>query len=224
MGLVNQRLSTTGLVLTITGVAFLMLYAGAQIHRAISSRRALRELDQRIAGRARGDQRPAVDLRADGPIDFSLWSNGRVRAYSDSLGIKKGSPIAVLHLEQWKLRVPVFEGTDEWTLNRGAGWISGTARPGEDGNVGIAGHRDGFFRPLKDATVGTAIGLSTLDGTATYTVDAIEIVTPQDVRVLQPRNVPSLTLVTCYPFYFVGEAPRRFIVHAALKQLSRPGG
>jgi sortase A len=116
------------------------------------------------------------------------------------------------------IRAPVFEGTDEWELNRGLGWIQGTASPGEAGNVGIAGHRDGFFRALKDVRVGDDIELLTLRRAASYTVDAIEIVTPDNVGVLRPRGAPSLTLVTCYPFYFVGDAPQRFIVHATGKE------
>ena len=125
-------------------------------------------------------------------------------------------PLAVINFPQHEFRVPVFEGTDELTLNSGAGWIAGTARPGEEGNIGIAGHRDSFFRVLKDVKAGDVIELSTLEETATYVVDQVETVDPKDVSVLGPRPSPSLTLVTCYPFYFVGPAPQRFIVHAAL--------
>jgi sortase A len=224
LGFSMQRLSAIGAMLTITGVVLLLAYACAEIHRTISSRLAIREVDQQRAEAAPEGQKRVAELPANGPIDFSLWSKGRVRAYSESLRLRKGSPIAVLRFERWNLRVPVFEGTDAWTLNRGVGWIAGTARPGEAGNIGLAGHRDGFFRPLKDVTLGTSVELYTGEGTATYMVDEIEIVTPNDVRVLQPRSGPSLTLVTCYPFYFVGEAPRRFIVHAALKPPSRSGG
>ena len=114
----------------------------------------------------------------------------------------------------------MFEGTDDLALNRGVGWIAGTARPGEagNGNIGIAGHRDGFFRGFKDILLGDEVELSTLEGVSFYAVDSIEIVSPDNVTVLRPRGVPSLTLVTCYPFYFVGDAPQRFIVHATLKR------
>jgi sortase A len=121
-------------------------------------------------------------------------------------------------LAKFNLRVPVFEGTDELALNRGVGWIAGTARPGQNGNIGIAGHRDGFFRRLKNIGTGDAIELSTDKSRGVYTVDQIEIVNPDNVGVLRPRGVPSLTLTTCYPFYFIGDAPQRFIVHAVLKQ------
>ena len=151
-----------------------------------------------------------------GDVDFSLWSPKRIQAYKDSLLSASGLPVAVLEINKVKIRVPVFEGTDDLTLNRGAGRIAGTAMPGVPGNIGIAGHRDGFFRGVKDIAVGDEIDLVMTAGRATYVVDQIEIVNPEDVRVLQPRAVSSLTLVTCYPFYFVGDAPQRFIVHASI--------
>jgi sortase A len=82
----------------------------------------------------------------------------------------------------------------------------------------MAGHRDGFFRALKDIALGDTIELTTTGGSFPYAVDELEIVTPADVRVLKPRGRPSVTLVTCYPFYFVGDAPQRFIVHASMQQ------
>jgi sortase A len=134
------------------------------------------------------------------------------------VGIAKGSggAIAVLQIPKIHLAVPVLDGTDALTLNHAVGRIAGTARPGEEGNIGIAGHRDGFFRGLKDVRVGDEIDLETLKGTDRYAVDHIRIVTPDNVGVLQPRLAPSLTLVTCYPFYFIGSAPKRYIVMASL--------
>jgi sortase A len=108
----------------------------------------------------------------------------------------------------------VLPGTDEFVLNRGVGHIEDTARPGAEGNCGIAGHRDGFFRGLKDIALGDAIELETLDGRQMYHVERRWIVDPEDVSVLDPTPVRSLTLVTCYPFYFIGSAPQRFIVRA----------
>ncbi len=112
--------------------------------------------------------------------------------------------------------MPVLEGTDDLTLDRGVGHIPGTAALGEAGNVGIAGHRDGFFRGLKDVHVGDTIDVYTQRGRSRYVVDEIQIVSPDNVSVLAPRAEPSLTLVTCYPFYFVGSAPSRYIVHATM--------
>jgi sortase A len=123
-------------------------------------------------------------------------------------------PLAVLRIPRVGVEAPVLEGTDDWTLNRGVGHIEDTAAPGVDGNVGIAGHRDGFFRPLKDITPGDLLEVETRAGVAQYHVDRVWIVNPDDVSVLDPTPSPSVTLVTCYPFYYVGSAPQRFIVRA----------
>ncbi len=134
------------------------------------------------------------------------------------MGKQSGVPLAVLTIPKIGLEVPLFDGTDEITLNHAVGRIAGTAQPGEEGNIGIAGHRDGFFRGLKDVEVGDAIELKTRKGTDMYFVDQTQIVKPNQVEVLQPRDVPSLTLVTCYPFYFLGSAPQRYIVTASLSR------
>jgi sortase A len=147
-------------------------------------------------------------------VDFTLWSPGRIKAYRRSLQLEVEAPIAVLEIEKIHLRVPVFAGSDDLSLDRGAGWIEGTARPGTRGNVAIAGHRDGFFRPLKDLREGDAINLETLKRTDSYVIDRMEIVNPTDVRVLEPTQEPRITLVTCYPFYHVGSAPLRYVVEA----------
>jgi sortase A len=110
--------------------------------------------------------------------------------------------------------VIVAEGTAEATLRRAGGHIPGTSFPGQRGNVGIAGHRDTLFRPLRNIRQNDVITLTTLAGEYRYRVMSTEIVSPSDVTVLQPDGREVLTLVTCYPFYFVGPAPDRFIVRA----------
>ena len=110
----------------------------------------------------------------------------------------------------------VREGADEGTLSRAVGHIPGTALPGKVGNVGLAGHRDTFFRPLRNIRADDIIELQTTSGTYRYVVKSTRIVTPRDVSVLAASGGDTLTLVTCYPFYYVGSAPKRFIVHAAL--------
>ena len=92
--------------------------------------------------------------------------------------------------------------------------------PGEDGNIGIAGHRDGFFRELKDIKIGDHVEMEERGRTATYVVDRVTIVDPRNVSVLRAESEPALTLVTCYPFYYIGSAPKRFIVHAKLAPLT----
>ena len=144
--------------------------------------------------------------------DQSLWSERAKAAYAAAVG---GSPpVAELVIERLGLRAPVYLGTDRVTLNRGAGVIAGTALPGERGNVAISAHRDSFFRPLKDVVVGDVIELREEGRVQRFEVAAISIVDPLDVSVLEPTDAPVLTLVTCYPFYYVGFAPDRFIVRA----------
>ncbi len=149
-------------------------------------------------------------------IDQSLWAEGRTQAYARALKEEAPAALAILRIPRIGLEGPVLVGTDEWTLDRGLGWIEGTARPGEVGNVGVAGHRDGFFRGLKDVKLGDVIELTTLSGHQVYRIERIFLVSPEDVSVLSPSSTPTLTLVTCFPFYFVGAAPERYVVRAVL--------
>jgi len=122
--------------------------------------------------------------------------------------------IGRLEIPRLKLAVMVREGADESTLSRAVGHIPGTALPGRIGNVGLAGHRDTFFRKLMNIRADDTIELQTTAGTYRYVVNSTRIVTPRDVSVLKASGGETLTLVTCYPFYYVGSAPKRFIVHA----------
>jgi LPXTG-site transpeptidase (sortase) family protein len=110
----------------------------------------------------------------------------------------------------------ILEGSDDGTLSRGAGHIEDTPLPGQPGNIGIAGHRDTVFRPLRNIKVGDPLELTTPERVYRYRISKTSIVGPDDVYVLDATNQPTLTLVTCYPFEFVGHAPRRFIVQATL--------
>jgi len=144
-----------------------------------------------------------------------LWTEKRIAEYEESLKVEAGQPLAILSIDKLHLQVPVYNGADEFNMNRGVGRIKGTAPVDAGGNLGIAGHRDGFFRGLKDIALGDRIDLQTTRGTMTYAVSSILIVDPDDVSVLDPTGEPTITLVTCYPFYYVGHAPKRFIVKAA---------
>jgi len=108
----------------------------------------------------------------------------------------------------------IMEGTDRRTLRRAVGHIPGTPLPGQPGNVVITGHRDTFFRGLRNIHQDDEITLTTLNGTFRYRVDFTEVVGPQDTAVLDHSDDAILTLVTCYPFYYVGPAPKRFVVRA----------
>jgi sortase A len=127
----------------------------------------------------------------------------------------KGSSLGQIEISSIGLTAMIEEGNDRRTLRRAVGHLPGTALPGQPGNVVIAGHRDTFFRPLRNIHTGDEIILKTLNGSYRYRVDLTEVVAPQDTDVLDNSNEAILTLVTCYPFYFVGPAPQRFIVRAS---------
>jgi sortase A len=164
---------------------------------------------------AQGEARPlAADVGA-AQADVRDWHPNRVRAWRDALKRLSPPPLATLQIRRLGVDVTVLPGTDDWTLNRAVGHIADTALPGSQGNVGVAGHRDGFFRPLKDIAIGDLIEVTTAGRLDRYRVTQTWIVEPRDVWVLDPTGSASLTLVTCYPFYFIGSAPKRFIVRAA---------
>lgn len=159
------------------------------------------------------DARLAARMAVTATPDQTLWSPKRVRAFQASL-TRESIPLAVIRIRRLGIEAPVLEGTEDWALDRGVGHIEDTALPGAKGNCALAGHRDGFFRALKDVQQGETIELETTSGTATYRVERTWIVGPDDVSVLDQTSTRTVTLVTCYPFYFVGAAPQRFIVRA----------
>src|SRR5689334_22152478 len=128
--------------------------------------------------------------------------------------VAPGAVLGRLEIARIGVSVIVAEGVDSRTLRRAVGHIPGTALPGEKGNVAISGHRDTFFRPLKNIRRNDIITLVTVLGEYRYRVLSTKIVSPSDIAVLDPSANEMLTLVTCYPFYFVGSAPNRFIVRA----------
>jgi sortase A len=123
-------------------------------------------------------------------------------------------PLGRIEIPRIGLAAMIMEGLDGGTLRRGVGHVPGTPLPGQPGNVALAGHRDTFFRPLRDIRNDDEITLTTLDGSYLYRVDLIGVVEPGDVGVLDNSSDAVLTLVTCYPLYYLGPAPRRFIVRA----------
>lgn len=127
-----------------------------------------------------------------------------------------GSAIGKIQVPRLGLSVVVLEGDDGRTLRLGAGHIPGTALLGQRGNAVVAAHRDTFFRPLHLVQSGDLIRVLTEHGSYNYRVELTEVVSPDDVRVLEPTTEPTLTLVTCYPFFYVGPAPQRYVVRALL--------
>ena len=148
------------------------------------------------------EKRPAVGAKGSGPVVVAAGVIGRVEI--PALG----------------LRVPMFADYDAASLRKGVGHIHGTAMPGGLGTVGLAGHRDTYFRPLHGVERGMEIRLIDETGVYHYTVDSMEVVTPDRVEVLAITSRPELTLITCFPFDYVGPAPKRFIVHAHLLSAS----
>jgi len=129
--------------------------------------------------------------------------------------LAEGDLVGHIEIERLGVDAIVLAGIGARTLRRGVGYIPGTALPGQKGNVGLAGHRDTFFRELAGAEAGDMIRVSSLQGTVMYQVDTVFVVEPEDVYVLDPpEDGEMLTLVSCYPFYYVGPAPQRFIVQA----------
>jgi sortase A len=131
-----------------------------------------------------------------------------------AIGLRDGDVVGRLEIPRVGISVMVLQGTEEKALAAGAGHVPGTPLPGAEGNVAVAAHRDTFFRNLKDIRRGDSIRFSTRRQSYEYIVESMETVDPEDTRVIESRERQELTLITCYPFYYVGSAPKRFIVHA----------
>ncbi|MGD0224598.1 MAG: class D sortase [Terriglobia bacterium] len=157
---------------------------------------------------ARSAQPPAApSLPAQADAD-------RARAASFGIDGLAGSPLGRIEISSIGFAAMIMEGVDGRTLRHALGHIPGTPLPGQQGNVALAGHRDTFFRGLRNIHKDDEITLTTLHGSLSYRVDTTQVVEPEDTKVLRATNDDFLTLVTCYPFYFVGPAPKRFIVRA----------
>lgn len=208
------------------GTALLTLYFSARIGGEIERKQSITAF-----GEARASASVYPDLVTPNPLplqDFQSvivpggsepasmsqeWT-GAADDGSPAASSKESLPIALLRITRVGLEVPVYADTGERNLNRGAGWVEGTAAPDDGGNMAIAGHRDGYFRSLKDVVVGDALELQSISRRVTYRVTEISIVEPEDISPLSATETPAVTLVTCYPFYFVGHAPQRYIVRA----------
>jgi sortase A len=147
-------------------------------------------------------------------FERALKETNLARAESPAIAVSEGSPLGRIEISAVGLTVMVLEGTDDGTLRRAVGHIRGTPLPGQRGNVALAGHRDTFFRGLRRIRVNDEITLTTLSGSYRYRVDSTKVVKPEETEVLEDYGDDILTLVTCYPFNFVGLAPSRFIVRA----------
>jgi sortase A len=195
------------------GLALLMSYGAVRLWLEHARAEGVRLASQSSAVSRSGATLTSVTPGALGQIDQTLWSDQRRQAFAPAAAAP-GVPVGVMRIASVRLEVPVYDELTELNLNRGAARIADTADLLEAGNTGIAGHRDGFFRKLKDVQLGDDVQISARGRTAHFRVSEIRIVSPKDVHVLEPTSVPSVTLVTCYPFYLVGHAPLRYIVRA----------
>jgi LPXTG-site transpeptidase (sortase) family protein len=155
----------------------------------------------------------SIKAHTDVP-DMTLWNAQRIKDYQDSLMVNGEPPIGVMTIGDVNIQIPIYDGSEDLNLNRGVGRIKGMAWLDETGNLGIAGHRDGIFRALKDIEKGDEIEVLSVYGVENYEVSSITIVDKNDLSVLDPTPDKTLTLVTCYPFYHIGHAPQRYIVTA----------
>jgi sortase A len=128
--------------------------------------------------------------------------------------LANGALLGRVEIPKLHLSAVVFQGTDSSILDEGVGHLDGSSLPGQSGNVVLAAHRDTFFRNLKNIRRGDVITVTTPTGVREYSVDSTNVVSPTDMSVAYPTPKPTLTLITCYPFYYVGHAPKRFIVRA----------
>jgi sortase A len=162
--------------------------------------------------------RDALESHNEGASNSSMLTLPGSR-FTEGVDRRALSPyIGRLEIPRLDMSIMILEGIDNRSLRRGIGHIPGTALPGESGNAGIAGHRDSFFRGLGKIRKHDRISVQTFDGVYEYEVDAIRVVDPGAVEVLNDTGEPVLTLVTCYPFHLVGPAPKRFVVQASLKE------
>jgi sortase A len=188
-------------ILLVVGVVCLGIYAYAFVDARLTDRAENRRLEEAIREHQR--QQAAADTDS-----FSSF-----QPHGIPPKLSEGELVGRLDIPRLGVSAIVLEGVGSTTLRRGIGHIPGTDFPQSSGNIGIAGHRDTFFRPLKDIQRDDVIQLRTPEGTYRYRVDWTRIVLPEDGEVLDEPG-PALTLVTCYPFFYVGSAPKRFIVRA----------
>lgn len=191
------------------GVACLGVYSYAYVERVLYQNYESREFDRTLDGRAVAVAASSGQITPISRVDPSPRK---------SVSPKKVPPptalIGRLAIPRLHLSAMVREGIGQNTLQLAIGHIPKTPLPGQAGNVGVAGHRDTFFRGLKDLRMNDEIQFTTAEGDFHYVVESLSVVGPNDVGVLAPSSENVLTMVTCYPFFYVGGAPRRFVARA----------
>ena len=197
----KSALRFLALTIQIAGALVLVYCAFVFVHA-----QAFQAYTKWLFDQALWNRQSAIQRYSESPVSLPLFSDRTVPEL-DSL-------IGRIEIPRLRLSTMILEGAAERQLKLGAGHVSGTALPGETGNVVIAAHRDTFFGPLRKISKNDQIVLTTLSGSFQYIVESVQITDPDNTAALQPSAEPALTLVTCYPFTFVGSAPQRFIVRA----------
>ncbi len=205
----NRARQVARLLLLIAGVVCLGIYCGSYVYRTSYQLYEGWRFDHEAPAKAPAP--PPEEKPSALPVVLPDPDRGTPSPKSLS---SPANIIGRISIPRLHLSAIVEEGVDDLTLSRAVGHIPGTALPGENGNVGIAGHRDTFFRALKDLQPRDKIDFTTRFGRFHYTVESLRVVQPDDVGVLKPSGGQTLTIVTCFPFQYIGNAPHRFIVHA----------
>jgi sortase A len=195
------------------GLACLAFYAIVTAQSALYQRQAKAAIDRVIAAK------PAAALPASTPApaadahESSTITRTAPRAASPA-PLARGALIGRVDVPRLNLSAAIAEGDDDATLGKAVGHLPDTPLPWQAGNAAFAAHRDGLFRPLRDIRVNDEVKVVTPRGEFLYRVKKTQVVNPDDVWVLAPTSTATITLITCYPFSFVGHAPQRFIVQA----------
>ncbi len=200
-------------ILFVIGILALGYYGYASADARIFQAYQTRQFEQAVRHPTLGSpvvETPNLPIPSGGPPPHAARSN----AFGFDTRGSADSVLGRIEIKKIGLAVMILEGTDSRSLRRAVGHIPETALPGQPGNVGIAGHRDTFFRDLRKIEKNDEITLTTLNGSFRYVVDFSEVVEPTDTEVLDPSGDAILTLVTCYPFSYVGPAPNRLIVRS----------
>jgi sortase A len=222
-------------LLFLIGIVCLGIWLYAFVDTRLTEMREEQRLEEALRQRASAPRRPAAspvkpaaETDALGSFQKKESAGKAGSQEKEELAfrgedLEEGDLVGRIKIPRVGVSAIVLHGVGKKTLRRGVGHIPGTPLPVQGGNVGLAGHRDSFFRALKDIRKDDTIELTTLDGTFEYQVEWTKIVRPEETDVLADAGSPSLTLVTCYPFYYVGSAPKRFIVRAHRVEGSEDG-
>lgn len=199
-------------LLLVVGVVCLGYYGLATLEARQQERRHAAAVERMLAATAPVAEAPLADAVAPATATGASAAAADNNPPADVAWID--GALGVIEIPRLDLSAPVLSGDDAATLRSAVGHLPDTPRPWEDGNAALAAHRDGLFRPLRHVRVGDRLRMRTPHGALTYEVRSTEVVSPTDLSVLAPTEAPTLTLITCYPFNYVGPAPKRFIVRA----------